>query len=193
MFLVNYLSNVILTNLLLTEGIVKKSKPDEHEPRIIFISSDSHQGSSAVDYSEFGKYYEYGPSKGIANYSYFKLVLNTYATELSRRLNKESVEYGVHVICPGPVHSNIIKEAPFMLRIIIGSIFKVIFRSPAKASLPVVYMAITPDFDGKTNEYMHMFREKKMDEKVYLPLEGAKLWDESVKLWKSFDPLAVTI
>lgn len=193
MFLVNYLSNVILTNLLLTEGVIRKSNKDEFKPRIIFISSDSHQGSSAVDYSEFGKFYEYGASKGIANYSYFKLVLNTYATELSRRLNKGNVDYGVNVICPGPVHSNIIKEAPFMLRVIIGAIFKVIFRSPAKASLPVVYMAITDDFDGKTNEYMHMFREKKMDSKVYLPEEGAKLWDESIKLWKSVDPKAATI
>jgi len=189
MFLVNYLSNVILTNLLLTNEIIKYSGKSTFKPRIVFISSDSHQGSSAVDYSEFGKFYEYGASKGIANYSYFKLVLNTYATELSRKVK----DVDVHVICPGPVHSNIIKEAPFMLRIIIGAIFKIIFRSPEKAALPVVYMSITDDFKGKTNEYMHMFREKKMDSKVYLPEEGTKLWKESVKLWKSVDPKAVSI
>ena len=192
MFLVNYLSNVILTNLLLTEGVIKKSKKDGFKPRIIFISSDSHQGSSAVDYDEFGKFYNYGPSKGIANYSYFKLVLNTYATELSRRLNKDGYEFGINVICPGPVHSNIIKEAPFLLRMALGAIFKVIFRSPEKAALPVVYMSVSKDFNGKTNEYMHMFRDKKMDPKIYIPEEGAQLWDESIKLWKSVDPKAVS-
>lgn len=194
MFLVNYLSNVMLTTLLINRGIIgTEEKSDALKPRIIFISSDSHQGSSYIDYDEFGKYYDYGPSKGIANYSYFKLILNTYATELSRRLNGSEVHAGVNVICPGPVHSNIIKEAPFFLRIALGSIFKVIFRSPAKAALPVVYLALSPDFEGKSNEYLHMFNNKKMDPKIYLPEEGNKLWERSFELWKSVDPAAETL
>ena len=76
---------------------------------------------------------------------------------------------------------------------ILGSIFKVIFRSPAKAALPVVYMAISEDFNEKTNEYLHMFRNKKMDSKSYIPEEGEKLWKRSVELWKSVDPKAVSI
>lgn len=194
MFLVNYLSNVILTNLLMASGLIDLS--ESHKaflPRVIFISSDSHQGASHIDYEEFGKYYEYGPSKGISNYSYFKLVLNTYATELSRRVNKDGIKAGIHAMCPGPVHSNIIREAPFLLRIILKSIFSVIFRSPAKAAMPVIYMAISPEYERKTNEYLHMFREKKMDPKVYIPEEGAKLWERSVELWKSVDTGARTI
>lgn len=188
MFLVNYLSNVILTRLLLDKKIIAPMPPPSFNPRIIFISSDSHQGSSSVDYDEFGTFYQYGPSKGISDYSYFKFLLNTYATELSRRENMNgSVEVGVHVICPGPVHSNIVKEAPWPLRMILKGIFWVIFRSPAKAALPVVYMSITPDFEGKTNEYMHMFRHKKMDPKVYDPEEGKKLYERSLELWKKVD------
>ena len=91
------------------------------------------------------------------------------------------------MICPGPVHSKIIKEAPFVLRIILGAIFWVIFKSPSKAALPVVYMAISPDYEGRTNEYQHMFKPKKMDPKVYEEKEGAKLWTESYKLWKKVD------
>jgi NAD(P)-dependent dehydrogenase (short-subunit alcohol dehydrogenase family) len=199
MFLVNYLSNVILTNRMIEKGLVRAPLPPtpspagegekgEGLPRIIFISSDSHQGSSAIDYNEFGKFIDHGVSKGIENYSYFKLILNTYATELSRRLNPDKVNVGVLVICPGPVHSNIIKEAPFVLRMILGAIFKIIFRSPAKAALPVVYMAISEDFKGKTNEYLHMFNNKKMDPKVYLPEEGDKLWEQSMRVWKEIDP-----
>ena len=191
MFLVNYLSNVMLTNIMFTKGIIGLKNTDKpFKPRIIFISSDSHQGSSYIDYDEFGVFEPYGTSKAIANYSYFKLILNTYATELSRRVNKKQVEVGIHVICPGPVHSNIIKEAPWALRMILGGIFKIIFRSPAKAALPVVYMSVSDDFKDKTNEYLHMFKNKKMDAKIYIPEEGEKLWDRSVELWRSVDPKA---
>jgi NAD(P)-dependent dehydrogenase (short-subunit alcohol dehydrogenase family) len=194
MFFVNYLSNVMLTNLLIQDGTIDITPGQEFQPRILFISSDSHQGSSFIDYEEFGKFFNYGPSKAISNYSYFKLLLNTYSTVLSRKVNKNgSVVCGIHAICPGPVNSNIIKEAPFLLRITLRAIFTVIFRSPAKASLPVVYMSISPDYDGKTNEYLHMFRVKKMDEKVYIPEEGEKLWDRSVALWKELDPVARTL
>jgi NAD(P)-dependent dehydrogenase (short-subunit alcohol dehydrogenase family) len=188
MFMVNYLANVMLTNLLLTGEVIPLSA--EHvsfRPRIIFISSDSHQGSSAIDYNEFGKYNKYGVSKGISNYSYFKLVLNTYATELSRRINTGEVRIGVNAICPGPVHTNIIKPAPWLLRKILGAIFSVVFRAPAKAALPVVYMAISQDYEGRTNEYLHMFNPKKMDPRVYIPEEGRKLWEESLRVWKEID------
>lgn len=186
MFLVNYLSNVILTQLLLSKSVIPV---DGRSPlsRMIFISSDSHQGSSYIDYEEFGHYFEYGVSKGISNYSYFKLVLNTYATELSRRINADSVRLGINVICPGPVHSNIVKEAPWLLRMTLKGIFWIIFKSPAKAARPVVYMALSPDYEGKTNEYLHMFNPKKMDSKVYESGEGEKLWTRSMKLLKSID------
>jgi NAD(P)-dependent dehydrogenase (short-subunit alcohol dehydrogenase family) len=194
MFFVNYLSNVMLTNLLISEGTIDTSPGRAFRPRILFISSDSHQGSSSIDYDEFGRFFNYGPSKAIANYSYFKLLLNTYSTELSRRVNKGGeVVCGIHAICPGPVNSNIVKEAPFLLRITLKAIFSIIFRSPAKAALPVAYMAISPDYEGKTNEYLHMFRVKRMDEKVYIPEEGAKLWERSVELWKQLDPKAMVI
>ncbi len=214
MFLINYLSNVILTHLLLKKSVIRpvESGPP---PRLIFISSDSHQGASAIDYDEFGRYFEYGVSKGISNYSYFKLVLNTYATELSSRINdrpdasglgeplvetgnddkpvlpitaKKPVRLSIDAICPGPVNSNIIKEAPWLLRMILKGIFRIVFKSPAKAARPVVYMALSPDYEGTTNEYLHMFNPKKMDPKVYDPEEGRKLWDRSMELLSEIDP-----
>lgn len=191
MFLVNYLSNVMLCTLMLNKGIVSRGNDSkDSKPRFLFISSDSHQGSSFIDYDEFGKYIDYGVKKGISHYSYYKLIMNTYATELSRQLNKEDVDVVVNVICPGPVHSGIIKEAPFFLRSVLGAIFWVIFRSPKKAALPVVYMSISPDYEGRTNEYQHMFKPKKMDEKIYIQEEGKKLWERSYTLWGSIDPKA---
>jgi len=187
MFLVNYLSNVILSQLLIKNGILKQGTPDL-QSKIIFISSDSHRGATAIDYVEFGRYFEYGVSKGISNYSYFKLVLNTYATELSRRINPHEVKLGINLICPGPVHSNIVKEAPWLLRMVLKGIFWVIFKSPAKASHPVVYMALSEDYRGTTNQYLHMFNPKDMDPKVYDRVEGEKLWVRSMALLREIDP-----
>jgi NAD(P)-dependent dehydrogenase (short-subunit alcohol dehydrogenase family) len=187
MFLVNYLSNVILSQLLLSYSVVEPDRPSRLS-KMIFISSDSHQGATYIDYNEFGRYFKYGVSKGISNYSYFKLVLNTYATELSRRINTGSIRLSIHTICPGPVHSNIVKEAPWLLRITLKGIFRVVFKAPSKAVLPVVYMALSPDYEGKTNEYLHMFNPKKMDPKVYEVPEGEKLWSRSMELLKVIDP-----
>jgi NAD(P)-dependent dehydrogenase (short-subunit alcohol dehydrogenase family) len=187
MFLVNYLSNVILTCLLLSKSIITLNETGPVS-KMIFISSDSHQGATYIDYDEFGRYFKYGVSKGISNYSYFKLVLNTFATELSRRINGDSVKLGINIICPGPVHSNIVKEAPWLLRKTLKGIFWVVFKSPSKAARPVIYMALSNDYEGKSNEYLHMFNPKKMDPKVYEVLEGEKLWKASMDLLKSIDP-----
>ncbi len=186
-FQVNYLSNVTLTQLMICKGVLPLKKEGALS-RLLFISSDSHQGSSYIDYEEFGRYFDYGVSKAISNYSYFKLVLNTYAVELSKRINREGLVLGILLICPGPVHSNIVKEAPRLLRMILNGIFWIIFRSPAKAALPVVYMALSPDYEGKTSEYLHMFNPKKMDPKVYEPAEGLKLWERSMALLRDIDP-----
>ncbi|MBR9998485.1 MAG: SDR family NAD(P)-dependent oxidoreductase [Cyclobacteriaceae bacterium] len=194
MFMVNYLSNVIVSSLLLKAGVIPNKisgNRKEHEARILFISSDSHQGSSYVDYDEFGKFIPYGVSKGMEYYSYFKLVANTFFTELSRRLNAGEVDVGIHVICPGPVNTNIVKEAPWLLRNILKGIFSIIFRSPAKAAEPVVYLAVSDDFVGRSNEYLHMFNPRKMDPKVYEVEEGIRLWEKSMELWKSIDKKAI--
>jgi hypothetical protein len=121
-------------------------------------------------------------------YSYYKLVLNTYATELSRRFNRENLDVIVDVICPGPVNSNIAREAPWLLHKILKVIFFLVFKSPPKAAQAVVYMALSKDYEDKTNEYLHMFIPKPMDEKCYLPEEGSKLWEHSKRLCRVVDP-----
>jgi len=183
MFLVNYLANFMLVHRLLSADVFASGAP-----HIVFISSDSHQGASAVDYDEFGRFRPYGVSKAINNYSYFKLLLNTFAVELSRRLERAGSDIRVNVICPGPVNSNIIKEAPWLLRIVLRAIFTIIFRSPKQAARAPVYMAISNDYADKRGEYLHMFNPKAMDPKVYDPDEGARLWAASIELWHRIDP-----
>lgn len=198
-FLVNYLSNFILLNLLLNTGVipntrVSNNKKHEDSPsRVIFISSDSHQKSSFIDHDEFGRYFEYGIKKGMNNYSYYKLVLNTLAVEISKRLNKDlsKPDVSCNVICPGPVNTDIVREAPWIVKVSLKAIFSVFFQSPKKAAKAVSYITISDDFENTSEKYMHMFNPKEMDYKVYIPEEGRKLWDHSVKVWKSVDKNAL--
>ena len=194
MFLVNYLSNVMLTSILLKNGTIRNNSiagnKGDQTAQILFISSDSHQGSSFIDYDQFGTFEKYGVTQGMNYYSYYKLVANTYFTELSRRINKDGLDVIVNVMCPGPVYSNITKEAPWILRKILRGIFFLVFKSPEKAAQPVLYMTLSPDYSGRTNEYLHMFNQKKMDEKIYVEEEGSKLWDASFDLWNKHDQRA---
>ncbi|MCF8226419.1 MAG: SDR family NAD(P)-dependent oxidoreductase [Bacteroidales bacterium] len=192
-FLVNYMSNFMMLNLMLVNGTLpnltckNNRNTNDPIPRVVFISSDSHQGSSYIDYEEFGEFSHYGIKKGMNNYSYYKLVLNTLAVEISRRINTAKTDVSFNVICPGPVNTNIVRSAPWLVRVILRGIFSVFFQSPKKAAKAVVYMGISPDFEGKTGAYLHMFNNKKMDPKVYLEEEGKKLWEHSSRVWKRID------
>lgn len=192
MFMVNYLSNVVLLDRLLKDGVIPNaafganSKSGAPRPRIIFTSSDSHRDASAIDFEEFGVYQDYGVKGSINNYSYFKLILNTYATALSRQLSAPSgeVDVSVHAACPGPVNTNIIRDAPLLLRSFLKFIFTIFFQSPAKAAPPLIYLACAPEIEGQTNWYLHMMTHKPMDAKVYDVQAGEALWKKSFLLAK---------
>lgn len=189
MFVTNYVAKFVLLNRLLADGTLRNQtfagQPAEpgRTPRVILVSSDSHQGASAIDWEGFGTFAEFGVNGAINNYSYFKLILNTFGAELARRVP----DVGVHVMCPGPVDTNIVRDAPLALRAFLRGVFKVFFRAPAVAARPVVYMAGSPDLEGQTGRYLHMFRDKRMDDKCYDEAEGARLWDRTVALLESVE------
>lgn len=193
MFMVNYLSKFILINALLDHAVIDRDSVKEdgraRTPRIIIVSSDSHQGASAIDWDELGKYESFaGPNRAVSLYSYNKIVLNTMAVELSRKLKGAEVpDVQIHVICPGPVNTNIIRHAPGPLRVVLRLVFYLFFKSPVEAAKPVIYLAATEDMAGKTNTYLHMWDEKQMDEKCYDPEAGSRLWKISSILSSGLD------
>ena len=192
MFVTNFLSKLLLSHRLLTDGTIRNTvfanapRGDAPLPRIVLVSSDSHRGASAIDWDEFGRFVDYGVNKGIHNYSYFKLVLNTFGAELARRLAPGGrIDVAAHVMCPGPVNSEIVRDAPLWLRTILKGIFRVAFRSPEVAARPVAYLCTAPEFERETGRYLHMFIPKRMDEKCYDAGEGARLWERSIELCRS--------
>ncbi|TNE63546.1 MAG: SDR family NAD(P)-dependent oxidoreductase [Bacteroidetes bacterium] len=189
MFMVNYLSKFILAQQLLNAGIIPNNiragnaRPGQI-PRMIYISSDSHQDASAIDFNSFGVFENYrGPNRGVSLYSYNKLILNTFIVELAHRLQRNGIpDVAVHAICPGPVNSNIIRDAPPVAKAILKLVFALFFKKPIVAAEPVIYMAAAPELEGATGSYLHMNRPKRMDEKVYDPEVGRLLWERTAAL-----------
>ena len=183
MFMVNYLSKFIFVNLLLKENCFRMSASGH--PRIIFVSSETHRNPEEFDWDSFGVYKEYGINKSIEHYGYYKLLLTTFAVELSRRVNADEFKCSVFALCPGPINTNIGREAPKIFLPLMKLIFLIFFRSPARAAIPVVYLAASPDLENKHFDYLFLMSRKDADEKALDPENGKRLWQLSEALVNS--------
>lgn len=181
MFVVNYFAKFILLRELLSAGLLNDQ--GSQLPRIIFVASESHRNPADFDWEGFGSYSPYGIKQSVAMYGYYKLLLLTMANELSRRLNPDGeVRCSVFALCPGPVNSNIAREAPAIFHPLLKLVFGIFFRSPKKACQPVVYLASSRELEGRTGTYLFLMQEKEMDEKAVDPANGSRLWELSEEL-----------
>lgn len=180
MFLVNYLSTFKLANQLIARGLIVKNT--DVAPRIIFVSSESHRSNQNIDFIDLGKYEEYTIGKVIALYGYYKLLLNTFATELHRRINSNDVSISIFALCPGPVNSNIARAAPALFQPLLKIIFSLFFKAPADAAKPVLYLACAKSLQNKSATYLHLMQAKDMDPKALDESNGKKLWQKSEEL-----------
>ncbi len=181
MFVVNYLSKYLLARLLLQNDLFNTT--DGQVPRIIIVASESHRNPKAFDWDGFGKYKEYSMGKTVEHYGYYKLLLTTFSNELSRRINTSGrLNYSVLALCPGPIDSNIAREAPAIFKPLLKVVFKIFFRSPEVAVKPVVYFAVSPELKDKPVDYLFLMSRKEMDEKATDAANGKKLWELSEAL-----------
>ena len=181
MFAVNYFAKFILASLCMEAGCLDSR--DNGIPRIVFVASESHRNAARFDWEGFGNYTPYGIGQSVAMYGYYKLLLITMANELSRRINSgERNTVSVFTLCPGPVNSNIAREAPVIFQPLLKLVFGIFFRSPRKACRPVVYLAASPELEGRTQEYLFLMEPKPMDGKAVDPENGRRLWELSNQL-----------
>ena len=195
MFMVNYLSKFIFVNLLLEAPTPSFPSPDRGRGegkglrRILFISSESHRNPVAFDWDSFGIYRDYSIGKSIELYGYYKLLLTTFAVELSRRLNNSESAISVFAMCPGPVNSNIGREAPKFLQPLLKLVFSIFFRSPAKAAVPAVYLAASNDEEGKPFDYFFLMTRKEVSGLASDIENGKRLWELSARIF----PIPITV
>lgn len=198
MFMVNYFAKFVFIRLLMEKRLVwdtrygKRDTPDQdhksriayHASRIVFVTSESHRNPEKFDWEGFGKYKDYGIKQSMELYGYYKLLLVTFSRELSRRLNPDGkTTTSVFAICPGPVNSNIAREAPKIFHPLLKLIFAVFFRSPKAAAKPVVYLAASKDVEMKPYDYLFLMSRQQIDEKAANHMNGRKLWELSDKLY----------
>lgn len=151
MFHVNFLGNVDLVDRLL-----------EHErlapgSRVVVVSSESHRGAE-VDPDRFGEPDNYGTSGVMPHYGASKLYLTTWAADLAHRLPADQT--GVFTICPGAVASDIAREAPGWMKVLLKPTMKLLFASPYQAAAPIEWLVCATELEGETGRYHHMHRHR---------------------------------
>lgn len=182
MFLVNYLSTFKLCNALIKEQIIQSNTVTA--PRVIFVSSESHRTQQKIDIDRLGVFEQYTMGKVIGLYGYYKLLLNTFANELHRRVNAQQVGISIFALCPGPINSNIAKAAPKIFMPLLKFIFKLFFKDPKDAAEPVMYLACAQNLQNTSALYLHLMQEKQMDDKALDIEVGRLLWEKSEQLLK---------
>jgi NAD(P)-dependent dehydrogenase (short-subunit alcohol dehydrogenase family) len=191
MFGVHFLANRLLVDRLLADGVIAPggAQADAPIPRIVFVSSESHRSAAPIDFDRFGEFVDYGIRDGMGQYGSTKLHMCTLACELSRRLNPDDdVRVAVHALCPGPINSNITRDAPGLLKPVLDVVLGIFFQSPEKAAPPVVHLACARSIEGESGLYLHMLRRKDPSPEAMDPRKGALLWEKSTKLLEAHPP-----
>ena len=184
MFVVNYLSKFLFLRWLLDNDLFNTG--DGNLPRIIFVSSESHRNPKTYDWDGFGVYKEYSMGKTVELYGYYKLLMTTFANALARRLNASGqLRYSVFALCPGPINSNIAREAPVIFKPLLKLVFGIFFRSPKVAVQPVIYFATSKEVEDKSIDYLFLMSRKEMDAKAMDVQNGNRLWELSERLLRN--------
>ena len=179
----------VLVDRWLRDGTVRPATRIEEAPRIVLVSSEAHRSAGPIDFDRFGAFADYGVRYGIKHYGASKLVMSTYATELSRRLNCDGEGHVVvHSLCPGPVRTAIAREAPLLLKPLVYPLMRLFFLPPARAAAPVSYLCCAGDAGKRSGIYLHMMREKRPSELATSRSNGARLWEASETLVRMHAP-----
>jgi NAD(P)-dependent dehydrogenase (short-subunit alcohol dehydrogenase family) len=194
MFAVNYLGNFLLVKRLLENGAIpihpaSRASNSSHGtsekciPRLVFVSSEVHRSAPPIDFERLGVFHEYGMRGAMTEYGANKLLVSTFAVELSRRLQVAGrPQAAVHQLCPGPINSDIAREAPVWIKPLLRVIFLLFFRSPRRAAEPVVFLCCSAAIAGRSGIYLHLMTEKAPSPGTLDEEAGRRLWRASDRL-----------
>jgi NAD(P)-dependent dehydrogenase (short-subunit alcohol dehydrogenase family) len=181
MLQVNALAPAVLLNGLLKKGILSRGDSIPRS-RIVVVASEAHRSAPELNLAEIRTVEPYSMADSTARYGWTKLLLLTFTRELGRRYP----ELGIHALCPGPVASNIAREAPAIARPFAKLFFALFFQPPEKAALPVVYLAASPRIEGQSETYQFLMRRRPPSETADSIENGRLIWEALENL--SADP-----
>jgi hypothetical protein len=125
-------------------------------------------------------------------YAYSKLLLTTYSYELNRRSSAT-----VRDVCPGPVGSEIARDAPWPINKLTEYWMRWSFIAPSDAALPVVELAVQKCAKGLPTlpalvypgeVHFHMSEAQDAGACADNPIVGEWLWGETQRLLQARKP-----
>ncbi|HIF92739.1 MAG TPA: SDR family oxidoreductase [Myxococcales bacterium] len=164
-FGVNYLGPFLLTNLLLDK--LRASAPS----RIVHLTSMLHT-KGTLDFESFrGE----KPYKATAAYNQSKLANLVFSNELSRRLEGTGVTS--NAVHPGTISTDITREMPWVVRKLVGFMFKDV----AVGAKGPVLVATDPALADASGRYWKETTETEPSAEARDPAVASRLWEQSVR------------
>lgn len=184
MFAVHLLGNQRLATGLVAAGLIPKGEG----ARIIAVSSEAHRSAPPLDWATFGTFTPHGVSGAMKQYGHSKLALSLMVRHLAKTLigPDGTPQIGVFHMCPGPINSSIVRDAPALIRGPVKAMMNAFFPSPEKAARPVIHLACAPDLDGQTGSYMHLMRFKDPSEPAQNDADAARVFAYGEAQFKRF-------
>jgi len=171
-FAVNHLGYFLLTNLLL--DLLIKSAP----ARVVNVASAaSYQGT--LDFEDLG--FERG-YRIMRAYSRSKLANILFTRALADRLAGTGVT--VNSLHPGAVATNIWNGAPRWVRPVLTALTRLLLLTPAEGAKTIVYLATSPEVEGKTGLYFEKNQPKTPSRLARDERLAKHLWEQSARLVK---------
>ncbi|MDG6899130.1 MAG: SDR family oxidoreductase [Nitrososphaerota archaeon] len=168
-FQVDYLSQFLLTNLLLE--VLKKSAPS----RVVFVSSVAHY-DGRIDFDDLQMAEGYSVMKA---YSRAKLAQVIFSCELAERIKGTGVT--VNSLHPGAVATNIWGR-PLGRFSFLTKVTRLFLASAEEGAESPVFLASSPGLEGVTGKYFDRKREKEPAAASYDRALARRLWDTSAGL-----------
>jgi NAD(P)-dependent dehydrogenase (short-subunit alcohol dehydrogenase family) len=185
MLQVNYLANHLLATRLIERGVVTpaSSSGASRPPRFVVVSSEAHRSSPDVPDSDVFETGEYRASESIQWYGYSKLLLAGFTEELSRRYNTDKeTRLTVLTMCPGAMSTGIAREAPHLLRPLVGLVLRLAFPCPQNSARVLVHLAVSSEFNETRSDYFHLSSRKAKDVRALDRELTARIWREAEAL-----------
>lgn len=155
----NVLAPVLLTRLL---GGALRAAP---RPRVVNVGSEAHR-SGRLSWDDLELARGYGAWRA---YAQSKLALLLLTRELARR----EPSLSVNVLHPGAIATGIWRDAPWLLRSVLGAVLP----APEKGAAPVVRLATDPALEGVTGRYFVRFRAAEPSAPGRDDAAAARLWE----------------
>jgi NAD(P)-dependent dehydrogenase (short-subunit alcohol dehydrogenase family) len=166
LFQVNFLGSFVLIHRLLSDGTLKPGA------RLLLTSSEGHRSAPPIDFEKLGEFPDFNMLTGTTWYGHSKLYVQTFATELGRRLAGRST---VLSYCPGAFRSKIGREAGLA-----GKLMTSFFIDPKTAMWPALYCATTPSIESQ--RYFYLRHEAQPDPLATDPANGDALFEKTYAL-----------